>query len=66
VSFWRTSSPWPNRGLGSFRVRIEHRIGRAKRFRIASDRFRNPLHTHNTKFSIVAGLVNLEAGFPAC
>jgi len=55
-----------NQGLGSFRVRIEHRIGRAKRFRIASDRFRNPLHTHNTKFSIVAGLVNLEAGFPAC
>ncbi len=55
-----------NRGLGSFRVQIEHRIGRAKRFRIASDRFRNPLHTHNTKFSIVAGLVNLEAGFPAC
>ncbi len=55
-----------NQGLGSLRVRIEHRIGRAERFRIASDRFRNPLCTHNTKLSIVAGLVNLEAGFPAC
>ena len=53
-----------NRGLGSFRVRIEHGIGRTKRFRIASDRFRNPRHTHDTKVSIIAGLVNVEAGFP--
>ena len=34
-----------------------------KRFRIVSDRFRNPLRTHHTKTSIVAGLVNIEAGF---
>ena len=52
-----------NRGLGSFRVAIEHRIGRTKRFRIAAERFRNPRHTHNTKTSIIAGLVNIEAGF---
>lgn len=52
-----------NRGLGSFRVAIEHRIGRIKRFRIASDRFRNPRPTHHTKTSIIAGLVNIEAGF---
>jgi DDE superfamily endonuclease len=53
-----------NRGLSSFRVAVEHRIGRTKRFRIVSDRFRNPLRTHHTKISIVAGLVNIEAGFP--
>ena len=52
-----------NRGLSGFRVRVEHRIGRTKRFRIVSDRFRNPLGTHHTKISIVAGLVNLEDGF---
>lgn len=52
-----------NRGLGSFRVGIEHRIGRTKRFRIVAERFRNPRHTHYTKTSIIAGLVNIEAGF---
>ena len=52
-----------NRGLSGFRVRVEHRIGRTKRFRIASERFRNPLETHHTKISIIAGLVNLEDGF---
>jgi hypothetical protein len=42
---------------------VEHRIGRVKRFRIVAERFRNPLRTHDTKVSIVAGLVNLEDGF---
>jgi hypothetical protein len=52
-----------NRGLASFRVAIEHRIGRTKRFRILSDRYRNPRRTHHTKTTIIAGLVNLDAGF---
>lgn len=51
------------RALSSFRVGVEHRSGRTKRFRIAGERFRNPLATHHTKTSIVAGLVNIEAGF---
>jgi hypothetical protein len=55
-----------NRGLSSFRVAIEHRIGRTKRFRILSDRYRNPRHTHHTKTSIIAGLVNVGAGFLSC
>jgi len=38
-----------NRGLSRFRVRVEHGIGRMKRFRVISDRFRNP---------------RMEAGFP--
>ncbi len=55
-----------NRGLASFRVTIEHQIGRTKRFRILSDRYRNPRHTHHTKTSIIAGLVNAGAGFLPC
>ena len=55
-----------NRGLASFRVAIEHRIGRTKQFRILSDRYRNPRHTHHTRTSIIAGLVNLGAGFLPC
>jgi len=38
-------------------------LGRTKRFRIAGERFRNPLGTHHAKTSIVAGLVNIEAEF---
>ena len=55
-----------NRGLSGFRVRVEHGIGRTKRFRIVSDRYRNPRRTHHTKTSIVAGMVNMNAGFAAC
>ena len=55
-----------NRGLSGFRVRVEHAIGRTKRFRIVSDRYRNPRRTHHTKTSIVAGMVNMNAGFKAC
>jgi hypothetical protein len=53
----------PPPGPGSFRVAIEHRIGRTKCFRIVAERLRNPRHTHHTKTSIIAGLVNIEAGF---
>ena len=52
-----------NRGLGSFRVAIEHQIGRTKRFKITAERFRNPLDTHHAKIAIISGLVNIEAGF---
>ena len=55
-----------NRGLSGFRVRVEHKIGEIKRFRVVSDRFRNPRRTHFTKTSIVAGIVNLAAGFEPC
>jgi hypothetical protein len=55
-----------NKGLSRFRVRVEHKIGQVKRFRIVSDPFRNPRRTHSTKTSIIAGIVNLESGFEAC
>jgi hypothetical protein len=55
-----------NKGLSRFRVRVEHKIGQVKRFRIVSDPFRNPRRTHSTRTSIIAGIVNLESGFEAC
>ena len=55
-----------NKGLSRFRVRVEHKIGQVKRFRIVSDRFRNPRRTHSAKTSIIAGIVNMESGFEAC
>lgn len=55
-----------NSGPGRFRVRVERKIGRVERFRIVSDRFRNPRRTHFAKTSIIAGIVNMESGFEAC
>jgi len=52
-----------NKGLARFRVRVEHKIGEIKRYRIVSDRFRNPRRTHFTKVSIVGGIVNMTCGF---
>lgn len=51
-----------NHALGSIRVGVEHSIGDIKTFRIASDRFRYPRRSHNTKLRIVAGLVNFRNG----
>lgn len=52
-----------NHALSRFRVRVEHVIGRMKKFRILADRFRYPRSRHSTKFSIIAGITNLLAGF---
>lgn len=52
-----------NHALSRFRVRVEHTIGRMKRFRILADRFRYPRTRHTVKFSIIAGITNLLAEF---
>ena len=52
-----------NRALSSFRVRVEHKIAALKRFKILSERFRYPRSTYATKFTTIAGIVNLIAGF---
>jgi DDE superfamily endonuclease/Helix-turn-helix of DDE superfamily endonuclease len=52
-----------NHALSRFRVRVEHVIGRMKKFRILADRFRYPRSRHSVKFSIIAGITNLLAGF---
>lgn len=52
-----------NHALSRFRVRVEHVIGRMKRFRILADRFRYPRSRHSVKFAIIAGITNMIAGF---
>lgn len=52
-----------NHALSRFRVRVEHAIGRMKKFRILADRFRYPRTRHSVKFAIIAGITNLLAGF---
>jgi len=52
-----------NHALSRFRVRVEHAIGRMKRFRILADRYRYPRSRHNVKFAIIAGITNLMVGF---
>ena len=52
-----------NHALSRFRVRVEHAIGRIKKFRILADRYRYPRSRHSTKFAIIAGITNLSAGF---
>lgn len=52
-----------NTALSRLRVRAEHAIGRMKRFRILSDRWRYPRASHGAVFSIIAGIANLMAGF---
>ena len=52
-----------NTALSRFRVRVEHAIRRMKTFRILADRFRYPRRSHAAKFSIIAGIANITAGF---
>ena len=52
-----------NHALSRFRVRVEHRIARLKSFRILAERYRYPRKTYAAKISIVAGVLNVAAGF---
>jgi hypothetical protein len=52
-----------NRGLSSFRVRVEHKIRELKIFRILKDPYRNHRKGFGIALNIVAGIVNLKAGF---
>jgi len=52
-----------NHALSRFRVRVEHAIGRMKKFRILADRYRYPRSRHAVKFAIIAGITNLLTGF---
>jgi len=48
-----------NRQLASIRVVVEHSIGKMKIFKVLSERFRNPLKSHNLIFKNIAGIHNL-------
>lgn len=52
-----------NHGLSRFRVRVEHAFAKIKSFRMFSERFRYPKPTYAAKFAVVAGIVNISAGF---
>lgn len=52
-----------NHGLSRFRVRVEHAFAKLKSFRMLSERYRYPRATYATKFALIAGIVNIAAGF---
>lgn len=49
-----------NKVRGRVRVKCEHAIGRMKKYRIASDIYRNPKEKYDQSMNIVAGLTNLR------
>lgn len=50
-----------NRLRSSHRIKIEHTLSRRKKYRIASDEYRNRDQDYDQTMSIVSGLVNLRA-----
>ena len=52
-----------NHALSRFRVRVEHIFAKIKSFRMFSERFRYSRATYAAKFSAIAGIINLIAGF---
>lgn len=49
-----------NRALSSDRVPNEHVIGRIKRFKIVSDKYRNRRKRFGLRFNLIAGICNYE------
>ena len=49
-----------NRKLSSQRVLNEHAIGRIKRFKIISDKYRNRRKRFGLRFNLIAGIYNRE------
>ena len=49
-----------NRAVSSARMKIEHVIGRVKRFRIVAERYRNKLKKFGQRFNLICGIVNFE------
>jgi len=52
-----------NKELGSFRVRVEHKIREIKVFKILSEVYRNFQKKYNLRFNVIAGIVNLKHAF---
>lgn len=49
-----------NRQLSSQRILNEHVIGKIKRFKIVSDKYRNRRKRFSLRFNLIAGLYNYE------
>ena len=54
-----------NTALARIRVPVEHAIGKMKRFRILSDKYRKKRKRYDEKVKIIAGITNLKNGFKA-
>lgn len=49
-----------NKEISSSRVSNEHVIGKIKRFKIVSDRYRNRRKRFGLRFNLIAGICNFE------
>ena len=49
-----------NREISSKRMKIEHIIGRIKRFNILSERYRNRRKRFGLRVNLICGIVNYE------
>ena len=49
-----------NREISSRRMKIEHIIGRIKRFNILSDKYRNRRKRFGLRVNLICGIVNYE------
>jgi len=51
-----------NKAIASVRMKIEHIVGRVKRFKIVSEQYRNRLKRLLLRFNLICGIVNYENG----
>jgi len=49
-----------NKRIASVRMKIEHIIGRTKRFGIARERYRNRRRRFGLRYNLICGIVNYE------
>ena len=49
-----------NKTIASIRMKIEHIIGRVKKFKIVAERYRNRLKRLLLRFNLICGIVNYE------
>ena len=49
-----------NKSISSPRMKIEHIVGRIKRFKIVAERYRNKLRNFGLRFNLICGIVNLD------
>ena len=49
-----------NKAIASVRMKIEHVIGRVKRFKIVSERYRNQIKRFLLRFNLICGIVNFH------
>jgi len=49
-----------NRSISSPRMKIEHVIGRTKRFGIARERYRNGRRRFGLRYNLICGIVNYQ------